>query len=143
MARNIAVPGINPKQLGYILLQNPACGKPLGYDSHPYCKPWKTEMPAMKQERSMNKLWIALLIANLAGPAVAAAGSVDEAWFVARRDVNQEQQAERDQRKYRQPSNKQKQRRVEEEHGERGYGYGYERRNPDRPDRSYDDRGRR
>jgi hypothetical protein len=91
----------------------------------------------------MNKLWIVLLIASLAGPAVAAAGSVDEAWFVARRDVDQQQQAERDQRKYRQPSNKQKQRRVEEEHEERGYGYGYERRNPDRPDRSYDDRGRR
>jgi hypothetical protein len=91
----------------------------------------------------MNKLWTALLIAGLAGPAVAASEPADEAWFVARRDVGQERQAERDQRKSKQPSNIQKQRRAEEEREERGYGYGYERRNPDRPDRSHDDRGRR
>lgn len=92
----------------------------------------------------MNKLLIVVLTASLAGPALSGAalanpGSLDESWMVARKDGDDQRQEERDSRKSRQQSGKKKPERIEEEHEDRGYGYGYERRNPDK---HYDDRGR-
>ncbi len=95
----------------------------------------------------MNRLLTALLIASLAGPvfscpAVAGPGFLEETWILARKGGDQDKGEERDLRKFKQQSGKKKQERVEDEHEDRGYGYGYERRNPERPDRVYDDRGR-
>ena len=96
----------------------------------------------------MNRLLTALLVASLAGPvfsgpAVAGPGFLEETWILARKGDDQYRQEERDPRKLKQQSSKKKQDRAEDEHEDRGYGYGYERRNPERPDRVYDDRGRR
>lgn len=96
----------------------------------------------------MNKLLTALLIASLAGPvfsgsAFAGPSALEEAWILARKGDDSYRQEERDPRKFKQQSGKKKQERVEDEQEDRGYGYGYERRNFERPERVYDDRGRR
>jgi len=96
----------------------------------------------------MNRLLTTLLIASLAGPvfsgpAAASQGFPDEAWMIARKDGDEYRQEDRDSRKSKQQSPRKKQDRAEDEDKDRGYGYGYERRSLDRPDRVYDDRGRR
>lgn len=96
----------------------------------------------------MNKLLTVLLVASIAGPVLsdpvlADPGFLAETWMVARKDNDQDRHEDRDLRKFKQQSSKKKQERIENEQEDRGYGYGYERRNPERPDRVYDDRGRR
>lgn len=95
----------------------------------------------------MNRLLTALLVTSLAGPvfsgpAVAGSGFFEEALILARKGGDQDRREERDLRKFKQQPEKKKQERIEEEQEDRGYGYGYERRNPERPERTYDDRGR-
>ena len=96
----------------------------------------------------MNRLLTAMMIASLtglafSGPATAGPGFIEEAWILAHKGGNPDRGEERDLRKLKQRPGKKKPERVEDEQEDRGYGYGYERRNPDKPERVYDDRGRR
>lgn len=97
----------------------------------------------------MNRLLTALLVASLGLPvfsssAAASPGFAEETWVVARKGGDTERPNERSWRKSKPSSDNRKQEAAEDEGKEgRGYGYGYERRGFDRPERVYDDRGRR
>jgi hypothetical protein len=102
-------------------------------------------MPS-QEEKEMNARFSALLITSLAGlmlsgQALANPRFPEGDWLAAREARSYGWQEEREARKAdREQDRKEKRKMIQEENRERGYGYGYERRNP-QP--GQDDRGRR
>jgi hypothetical protein len=78
----------------------------------------------------------------LAGQASASPGFLDSRFFVRDDNAVREfgRQEDREARKDRRQTDRQDKRKAKDENRERGFGYGYERRNP-QP--GHDDRGRR
>lgn len=87
----------------------------------------------------MNKSALILIAASLgatlvAGTAQASPQFYEDTWLAARERDEAERKEQRDVRRFKQHSEKQKQEQAGNQQEDRGYGYGYERRNPERFD---------
>jgi hypothetical protein len=100
---------------------------------------------AFQKEKEMNARFSALLTASLAGlmfaaPAAAAPHFPDGEWLAANEMRDNNRQEQREAKNARKQPDQKTGRKARDDVREQGYGYGYERRNP-QPQQ--DDRGRR